>query len=957
MMRRLRARHFTNAHGHTDWKKIGILAAIASGAIIVFFGILFATALAILSIGLPDVKDLDSLAVAQSTTIYDREGNVLYVKFGEENREYKTLNQISENLVKSTIAIEDAQFYSHPGFDMVGFTRAAFNNLTGGSQQGGSTITQQYIKLTFLTPEKSYVRKLKELILAVRLEEAFDKDTIIEKYLNKIPYGNNAFGAEKAAQVYFNKPAKELTIGEAAILAAIPQAPSTYNPYGPNQFSHLSGNLTPENLQNRNIREESDLHDNEIKRGLIGQNVNVGNHKTVYLQGRSDLVLKRMAETGAITEREKTEALEEVQEIKFNKYKQDIKAPHFVLEYVMQQLEGKYGSELVEKGGLKVYTTIDPRLQEIAEEAITSRAESNENNYNAKNASLVSMNPQNGQILAMVGSRNYFDEEIEGKLNLATSFRQPGSTFKPIVYAAAFMNRYSPSSVAFDVPTPFGSRWPKNYDGQFQGPITLRKSLGQSRNITTMKTYYLAGEDKEIMPFAKKLGVNFMNEDIYYGYPLSLGTAETTLLSMTNAFGTFANGGLQYEPVSILRVENAQGEVLEEWEDKAGIDALDPQIAYLINSILSDQSVAVGPNLHISGQVNAAKTGTSNKANSNLPRDLLTIGYTTQVVTGVWVGNNNENKDGVLAASASGYTVATPIFKEFMTEALKDMPSEDFPIPEGIKQETVSKYSGKLASDLTPIDHQTTDFFASFAVPTEIDDSYSSNPDFTASETLKDIICEPGKAQKNNQVVLHDIDPSREVWENAAQEWIKENADFFEDQATMISCEDVPLSELPTIKITNLKDDEVVRDKTKSVEIKVTSEAGVTLALYFLDGTLQYKQDQSPFSGNIRLPKNSSAETHTLTILVYDNEGRIGQKEINIRTSVAQPEPTEPSPEPTIPSEPTEPVPSEPVTPSEPVDPTPPVEPTEEEPTIAPSAPPFPTTPTEETPLDSTSVN
>lgn len=918
MMRKIRAKHLTNQHGNTDWKKIGILSAIAFGAFLIFCGILFATAIAILSIGLPDVRDLDSLSVAQSTTIYDREGNVLYVKFGEENREYKTLNQISENLVKSTISIEDSQFYTHPGFDMFGFARAAFNNLTGGSQQGGSTITQQYIKLTFLTPEKSYIRKLKELILAVRLEESFDKDTILEKYLNKIPYGNNAFGAEKAAQIYFAKPAKKLTIGEAAILAAIPQAPSYYNPYGPNRLSRLSGNTTSEELMSRNVTSESDLRDNEIKRGLIGQYIEIGN-STIYIQGRSDLVLRRMVETGAITEKEKSDALEEIHNIEFNKYKQNIKAPHFVLEYVMQQLEEKYGTELVEQGGLKVYTTLDPNLQEIAEEAIESRAESNEKNYNVKNAALVSINPQNGQILAMVGSRNYFDEEIEGKINLATSFRQPGSTFKPIVYASTFLNRYSPASVIFDVPTPFGSAWPKNYDGQFQGPITLRKALGQSRNIPTIKAYFLGGEDEKILELAKKMGVRFMNEDIYYGYPLSLGSAETTLLSMTTAFGTFANGGLHYEPVSILRVENSQGEILEAWEDKMGDEALDPQIAYLITSILSDQSVAVGPNLKISGQINAAKTGTSNRKNGSvyLPHDLLTIGYTTQIVTGVWAGNNDDRKDGTLAASAAGYTVATPIFKEFMEKALSDSPSEDFPIPEGIKQETVSKFSGKLVSDLTPIDQQITDFFASFSIPTEIDDSYTSTPDFTTVESLSNLICTAGEAQKSNKVVLHDIDPSREVWENAAQEWLTENPDFFEEQTTKISCEETSSGSLPKVTITNLKNNEVIRDKNITVEIKVNSGDSIKQALYYLDGALQYKQDQSPFSGNIRLPRGSDTNSHKLTILVYDQEGRIGQKEITIKTSVAEPKPEE--------SPPTESTPIETPPPSEePAQPTPP---------------------------------
>lgn len=895
-LRRLRDRHFSNEHGRTDWKKIGVISAIGLGAFIVFCGLIFASAIALLSIGLPDVHDLDSLAVAQSTTIYDREGNVLYVKYGEENREYKSLNQISEHLVKATIAIEDDQFYNHPGFDMFGFARAAFNNLTGGSQQGGSTITQQYIKLTFLTSEKSYIRKLKELILAVRLEEAFDKDTILEKYLNKIPYGNSAYGVEKAAQIYFSKPAKEITLGEASVLAAIPQAPSYYNPYGPNLYSHLSANTSPDQLSPRNIRTENDLRENEIKRGLIGTEVDVGEGRQVYLQGRSDLVLKRMVETGVITELEKEEALEEIHGLKFEKHYQDIKAAHFVLEYVIQQLEAKYGKELVEQGGLKVYTTLDPTLQDYAEQAIKDRIESNESKYNVKNAALVSINPQNGQILAMVGSRNYFDEKIDGKTNIVTSFRQHGSSFKPIVYAAAFLNRYSPASVVFDVSTPFGSAWPKNFDGKFQGPITLRKALGQSRNIPAIKAYFLAGEQEQIIPFAKKLGVEFMNEEMTYGYPMALGSAETTLLSMTSAFGTFANGGLRYEPVSILRVENAQGEILEEWQDKMGAEALDPQIAYLVTSVLSDREVNIGPNLNVEGQISAAKTGTSNRkvGNQYLPHDLLTIGYTTQLVTGVWAGNNDDRKDGPLNYSADGYNVAAPIFKEFMDKAHQDMPAEDFPIPEGIRQETVSKYSGKLVSDLTPADQQITDFFASFAVPTEIDDSYAGQADFTAAERLENSPCQAGQAQKINTVLLHDIDPSREVWEKAAQKWLEENPDFLAGQTGSISCENVDQAELPTVKIVNLRDGDVVTDKTFTVQVEPYSREGVKMVLYYLDGALQYKQDQTPFSGNIRLPRTGSSHSYQLTVRIYDRAGRIGETSLKFSSaSVPEPAPDE----------------------------------------------------------------
>lgn len=864
-----------------NWKTISIAVLAGLTGLFLLGALFMATAIAILSIGLPDVRDLDNLAVAQSTTIYDREGNVLYVKFGDENRQYVKLSQMSENIIDATLAIEDEHFYQHPGFDMVGFGRAAVSNLFNGSVQGGSTITQQYIKLTFLTAEKSYIRKLKELILAVRLEEAFDKDTILEKYLNKIPYSNNAFGIEKAAQTYFDKSAKDLTLAESAVLAAIPQSPSYYNPHGLHRYSSLASEIDLDKLKNRDIRSEVDLKENETSRGLIGKSVEIGEGKEVYLAGRTDLVLRRMQDSGFINDQERLKALEDVQKLEFKAKIQAIKAPHFVF-HVIEELEEKYGKEIVEQGGLKVYTTIDPKLQDIAETAIADRAESYETKYNVKNSALVSMNPQNGQILAMVGSRNYFDEEIDGQTNLVTSYRQPGSTFKPIVYAAAFVNRYSPASIVFDVSTPFGSAYPKNFDGKFQGPISLRKALAQSRNIPAIKAYYLAGEQKAVIPFAEKLGVDFQDTEVEHGYPLAIGSAETTLLSMASAYGTIANAGLEHDPVSILRVENAQGEILEEWQESMGEDVLDPQIAYLITSILSDPSVNVGPNLNIPGQAVAAKTGTSNRRQGTayLPNDLLTIGYSTQLVTAVWAGNNDSKKDGLLTTSADGYNVAAPIFKEFMTKALAESPKEDFAIPDGIRQETVSKYNGKLVSDLTPLDQRITDFFASFAVPTEVDDSYQENPDFTASERLNTAYCKAGQQQNRYQVVMHDIDPTREVWENAAQDWLKENSEGLATGSSTIQCTDS--TSAPDIEITSPDNNDLIRDD--NLEIRIKSNDQIKVAHFYLDNDLKYNQDQSPFTGTLRLPRNTNKSSYTITVRVYDAQGRIGEDKITIKT-------------------------------------------------------------------------
>lgn len=599
-----------------------------------------------------------------------------------------------------------------------------------------------------------------------------------------------------------------------------------------------------------------------------------------------------MREVGYITERQEDEALEELQQLKLERNPEQMKAPHFIQNLILQPLEAKYGKELIEQGGLKIYTTIDPKLQENAEKAISDRAANYEKKYNVKNAALVSMNPQNGQILAYVGSRNYYDTEIDGQTNIPLSYRQHGSTFKPIVYAAAFLNRYSPASVVFDAPTPFGGDYPKNFDGKFQGPITLRKALAQSRNIPAIKAYFLAGEQQAIIPFAKKLGVKFLDdtkED--YGYPMVLGSAETTLLSMTNAFGTFANAGKHCEPVTILKIENAEGQTLEEYDPSTPCtEAVDPQIAYLITSVLSDRSVNVGPNLNIEGQINAAKTGTSNRKNGSqyLPHDLLTLGYTTQLVTGVWAGNNDDVKDGPLNYAADGYNIAAPIFKAYMETSLKGKSAEEFPIPEGIKQLAVSKYSGKLVTDLTPLDQQVTDFFASFAAPTEIDDSYYGTADFTPFERLESAPCQAGQQQNRFQAVLHDIDPTREVWEKAAQDWLKENSGVSASATSAtVQCKESPAGSTPIVRITNLKDGDLVSAPGNNVNVEITSNSPTSQVLFYFDGGLQYKQDISPFNGNIRVPKNPNRDDHTLTVRVYDNQGNIGETSLKLYTKLS----------------------------------------------------------------------
>lgn len=879
------------------WKKTLVWAGI------IFFGMIaagiaaFIILIAVVSIDLPDVKDLDKLSIAQSTTIYDREGNVLYVKHGGENRQYVEYSQISKNIIDATVAIEDDQFWTHPGFDSVGILRSVVNNIFHISgTQGGSTITQQYIKNTFLSPEKSYIRKLKELILAVRLEQTYDKKKILELYLNKIPYGNNAFGVEKAAQIYFNKHAKDLNLAEASILASLPKSQSYYNPYGSHLYSSITRQFAPEELAARHIAAEKDLYDNEFMRGLIGKNIKLDENSSVYVQGRTDLVLKAMEKNNYITEEQKREALNQLQNFKFTEYHESIQHPHFVF-YVIDQLEEKYGKEVLEQGGLQVYTSLDPVLQENAEKIIEEESKKNDEKYNVKNASLVSIDPTTGEILAMVGSRNYWDKDIDGQVNVADQFRQPGSSFKPFVYAQAFYNRYAPASVIFDTETRMGlSAFPKDFDGKFRGPISIRSALAQSRNIPAIKAYFLAGEQKPIIELAEKMGINFLDKNRDYGWPLSLGAAEVKLVDMVSAFGVFANNGVRQKPITILKITNAKGEVLEEATAQPGEEVLDPQIAYEINSILSDKSVRLGENMTVPGHTNAAKTGTSNRKTPDkkyLPHDLWCIGYTPHLATGVWTGNNRDD-EGNLSIYADGYTTSAPIFKKFMAAALKDKPDEAFPVPAGIKQVTVSKYTGKLPGPDTPADQQVMEIFASFAVPTEIDDSVVEIDVDTRNNKLANEYCPADFVAKRTFLNLHDIAPYPE-WEKGAQEWITAHMGESTAPGTIIGPPPVTTSELctpdksgkkPELQIISPSQNEAFPSgSTITVKVSVSAQNGMDKVEYYVDGQMRYYSNSFPYEGTIRLPKGETGTNrHVITAKAIDRYGYATESTVEIKS-------------------------------------------------------------------------
>jgi 1A family penicillin-binding protein len=636
-------RHKKNRHIFTRI----ILWVVGVGFTLTLFGV-GALLLWASTLDLPDFSLFNERKVAESTKIYDRNGVLLYDVYKDVRRTIIPFDQISINIKNAAVAIEDDTFYEHHGVRPLAFLRALLANFqTGRFGQGGSTITQQVIKNALLSREKTVSRKVKEWILAVKLEQSLSKEEILGLYLNESPYGGTIYGVEETSLAFFGKHAKDVTLAEAAYLAALPQAPSYYSPYGP--------------------------------------------HKDA-LDTRKNLVLERMRTLHFITSEEYEQAKNE--QVRFVPIEdRSIKAPHFVM-FVRDELTKKYGEDILTSGGLRVTTTLDYTLQEKAQEIVTTYLTENSERFNAGNGALVATDPKTGQILVMVGSRDYFDTDNEGNFNIATAKRQPGSSFKPFVYAKAFEKGYTPETVVFDLPTQFNANcdafgkpltpstpedacyMPENYDHTFHGPMTLRDALAQSVNIPAIKTLYLTGI-KPAIEFATRMGITGLTDPNRYGLTLVLGGGEVSLLDLTSAYGVFANDGKHNPTTAILKIENSSGEVLEEYQHQEE-QVIPAQVARQISDVLSDDTArapAFGSNsfLVVPGKTVAVKTGTTNDY-----RDVWIVGYTPSLSVGAWMGNNNNTP---MQKRVAGFIVA-PMWNEFMKAALGSKDDEPFEKPE-----------------------------------------------------------------------------------------------------------------------------------------------------------------------------------------------------------------------------------------------------------------------------------
>ncbi len=661
-----------------------ILILVSLALIIVGAGALW-----VATLKMPDLNSFQARKIAESTKIYDRTGTVLLYDTGKNAKlSYVPLSSISPLVQKAAIAIEDSNFYNNNGIEPLSILRAILADLaSGGYGQGASTITQQVVKNSLLTTDKTLTRKIKEWVLAIKLTKVMTKDQILETYLNETPYGGTIYGIEEASRAFFGRPANDLTLAQAAYLAAIPQAPTYYSPYGTHRDA---------------------------------------------LDSRHLLVLQRMHDINMITDEEYAAA--KAEKIQFlSKNDSSIRAPHFVM-FIKDYLTQKYGEDEVDNGGLKVITTLNYDLQQEAENVVKKFGASIASSFNASNTAMLAIDPKTGDILTMVGSRNYFDVTIDGNYNITLAKRQPGSTFKPFVYATLFKKGYTPETVLFDVQTEFSNYctvegkpkdptvdpkntskmcyMPNEYDNIFEGPITIRQALAQSRNIPAVKSLYLAGIPESIRT-AEDMGITTLTDPNRYGLTLVLGGGEVSLLDLTSAYGVFANDGVRNPYRSILKVTDNKGLVLEESSIPTGNQVLEPEVARQISDILSDTNVRMASLKPVGDSVGrqvAIKTGTTNDY-----RDVWAVGYTPNLVVGAWAGKNDNTP---MQHNVAGLIIA-PVWGAFMSQAVKDLPIEGFvppppplvdskPVLRGIWQGgqsyTIDSVSGKLATQYTPQD-------------------------------------------------------------------------------------------------------------------------------------------------------------------------------------------------------------------------------------------------------------
>ena len=751
---------------------------------------------------LPNPSSLNPKELAQATNIYDRNGVLLYVKHTDGViRTVIPLSAISPHLIDATIALEDRQFYTHQGIDFPRIVAAAIADLTHqGVQQGASTITQQLVKRMYVGSANSLERKVREAALALEIERRFSKNEILTLYLNQIFYGHEAYGIEAAAQTYFAKPAKDLDIAQAAMLAGIPNAPSSFDPYNP---------------------------------ATAAQAMN-----------RQDLVLRDMLRDHYISQAEYDKAVKETLTFQDGSIQRDLKAPWFV-DYVLRQLSQKYGDAVVAGGGLRVTTTLDYNLQRIAEQAVSNNVNRPDlKARNVNNGAAEVIDPNTGQVLAMVGSANYYDQAIGGQYNVITDGqgRQPGSSFKIYVYATALANGYAPSTLILDKQGKINGHPFVDWDHRDEGVITIRRALVESRNIPAIELLNQLGYDR-VFQTARMMGLTNSNLTPERGLAQAIGATEVVPMQHFNAYGVLASGGIYHDPTVILKVVDSQGQVLQEWKPDAGVRVLPAQVAYMISDILRP----VGAALNIKRPF-ASKTGTTENW-----RDSWLIGYSPDVVVGAWMGhtcaggcpaNVNSNLNVVWGVQGAGL-----IFKDIFNAYEANKPVRDFAVPDGLKRVNVCLPSGLLATVSCPT--TVADWFIAGTAPTRYDDWWQPLRVCTTDGLLATADIPTNLTTVKSFIVYPPGYPEEMKDKNLPQAPTQNCQLFTETTPPTLTLAQTPLSDGSVLVTATATDDEAVKEVD-----------------FFLDGASKpIRLTQAPYTFAIR---GSSGSTHTLTVQAYD---------------------------------------------------------------------------------------
>lgn len=824
------------------------MLVLVVGFLLLLFGsvIFFATQI-------PNPSDLSNRDIAEATKIYDRNGQLLYDIYQNQNRTPVKLSEVPDYVKQATIAIEDKDFYKHSGFSIVGITRSIFELVVHRRVEGGSTLTQQLVKNALLSGERTLTRKLKEFILAIQVERAYTKDQILEMYLNEIPYGGTAYGIEAAANLYFGKSAKDLDLAEATLLAGLPQRPSVYSPYG----------TRPE-----------------------------------LAKARQKEVLGRMVEDKYISENQAKAATEEQLTYRTSRNEQGFKSPHFVL-YVKEKLIEQFGDKMVESGGLRVTTTLDYDLQKQVEEIVKKEIEKLSSAKVGNGAAIV-LDPKTGQILSMVGSKDYFGDSLpegctegvsctfEPNVNVVIRPRQPGSATKPIAYSKALEKGYTATQVYLDVKTEFpGGNMPTyipvNYDGQTRGPVQMRYALGNSYNIPAVKNLALVGV-KDVLELGYRMGITTWEpseENVNsVGLSLVLGGREVRLLDLVSAYGVLANQGRQLDPISILKVTDSKGKTLFEFRQTEGRKVLDPGIAFIISDILSDngaRTAAFGSNsiLNVPGKTVAVKTGTTDRKKDN-----WAVGYTPSVAVGVWVGNN-DNSD-MSPTIASGVTGASPIWNKIMQAALADKQNEPFERTSNVIQVEVDGLMSGKPHGGSPIRKE---YFIAGTEPKGESGAYQrqkvckSNPHRLANDGEDN--------EEKDVVVLQENDPTgADKWQKGIDEWVITAPDARLVGATR-GCSGVPgftSGGGGVIEIVNVGNGANV-PRVFDVLARANSPAGVKKVSWTIDGAQKSTQTSEPFALHVEFPVGDKG-SHTITVTLEDNNGGTFSSSIGVTVAL-----------------------------------------------------------------------